>query len=68
MNRAFDNNDDLDDMFAEGELLGGDQGAPPGIVDDEFGAGELLKGDQDGNFELDNFDDDADEEDKEFLK
>ena len=23
-NRAFDNNDDLDDMFAEGEILAGD--------------------------------------------
>ena len=28
-NRAFDNNNDLDDMFGEGELLSGDQGAPP---------------------------------------
>ena len=40
-NRAFDNNDDLD--FGSDDLMGGDQGAPPGS--DEFGEAEILKGD-----------------------
>ena len=41
-NRAFDNNDDIGDIFAQDELLGGDQGAPP---DDEFAQNDLLEGD-----------------------
>ena len=45
-NKAFDsaaNNDDLDGMFDEGILMGGDQGAAP--LDDDFAAGDLLEGD-----------------------
>ena len=45
-NRAFDsaaNNDDLDGMFEEEALMGGDQGAAP--MDDDFAAGDLLEGD-----------------------
>jgi len=70
-NRGFDN-EDLGDMFADAELLTGDQGAPPS--DDEFGEGELLKGDQNMNIEDDIIvqdeeeDDEADEEDKKFLE
>ena len=40
-NRAYGNND-LDDMFGEGEIMGGDQGAPPGGSGDDFGEGDLL--------------------------
>ena len=50
-----------DDDFGEGELLGGDQGAPP---DDEFGEGELLGGDQ---ALPDAQDDSFDEEEEAFL-
>lgn len=70
-NRAFDNNDDLDDMFGEDALMGGDQGAPPG-GSDEFGEGEIFKGDQAGAPE-DSVDfnpedeDDGDEDDKAFM-
>ena len=75
-NRAFDsaaNNDDLDGMFEEEALMGGDEGAPP--MDDDFAAGDLLEGDQaenpDASIQFNDEEDDdldADEEDKEFLK
>ena len=60
---------DIDDMFGDDELMGGDQGAPPGGEDDEFGEEELLGGDQaqpdaapEPPVELDEDDDDFDEE------
>jgi len=51
-NRAYDNAD-IAGTFEEDDLMGGDQGAPPGGDDDEFGADELLGGDQGGNFDND---------------
>lgn len=47
-NRAFENNNDLDDMFEEGDLLAGDQSAPPLRLGsgDDFGEEDLLQGDQ----------------------
>ena len=71
-NRGFENNEDLDDMFAEGEILAGDQGAPPrrGGSGDDFGEDDLLQGDQGMNPGMgdgEDFDSEADEEDRNFL-
>ena len=59
-NKSRDKEMDGDD-FGEGELLGGDQGAPP---DDEFGEEVLLGGDQ---ALPDAQDDSFDEEEEAFL-
>ena len=59
-NKSRDKEIDGDD-FGEGELLGGDQGAPP---DDEFGEEVLLGGDQ---ALPDAQDDSFDEEEEAFL-
>ena len=75
-NRAFDNtNLDLGGDFGEDNIMAGDQSAPPGGFDDDFGADDLLEGDQNMNLgdgsvimQEEESDDDADEEDKAFLK
>ena len=76
-NLPFSNsaNNDLDQIFQEGDIEQADQGAPP--MDDEFAEAEIDAGDQNMNMggdddfilnEEDEVDQEADDEDKEFLK